>query len=733
MNNKNSLGGGLRQRFLPELVNAHASEHPDSVVFTFLRNGQKVAGQLDFRQLDRRARQIASHLQTLTQRADRVVLACPPGLEYITAFLGCLYAGMIAVPALPPGGGDSVARLRGIMSDAQPRAVVTATEKIPALESLLEELGLGTQSCTCITSEMLGQDSTPIDLLVEVHEQDIAFLQYTSGSTGDPKGIMVSHGNIIANLSGISSFVGMRPGDTAVSWLPPHHDMGLIGGVLYTMYAGFHCVQMTPGAFLMRPHRWLQAISKYRARFTGAPNFAFELCLSRIQQKHRQELDLSTLRVVFNGAEPVRAETMRQFVEAFADCGLQDDVFRPVYGLAESTLQVSGSVPASVGEPALIMHAEPNALQQGKLQSAPATRPGVNLVSVGQSLDAEHKLRIIDPLTRQPCEESEVGEIWVHGPSVAQGYWQRSTDSETIFRSKVLGETGHYLRTGDLGVQHKNELYIVGRIKDVLIFQGRNLHPQDIEQLVDRLDPAFVRQGAAAVSIQGKSGERLVIVQEVHPRKEPCLVGLPERVRAELADQFGIMDLAEIWLVRPGRLPRTSSGKIQRRRCHELLLSGQIEAVWSWSDDSAIARVRDRSRISGESEKVFDSESLLPQVATICKECLDLTEIHPDEDFFTLPGAHSLAATQVMSLIRERLDIDMPVRALYEAPTVRQLAQAIIGEIDRKQKEPSRESVSGVPELKAGSWRSGDLSLASFAQLRLWFLDQMEPGDPFYN
>ncbi|PUE53048.1 hypothetical protein B9Z45_13195 [Limnohabitans sp. 2KL-17] len=711
-----------RQRLLPEVVSEHAQTRPGAAAFTFLEDGQTPSGQLDYRVLDERARQICAHLQALASRGDRVVLACPPGLDYITAFLGCLYAGMVAVPALPPAGAESVARLRGILVDARPRVALCAAPALATLDRVLDEAGLNSQACARVALQDLGRgaaSAAPVTL--EAHE--LAFLQYTSGSTGDPKGVMVSHGNIVANLLGIAASVGMAPDDTAVSWLPPHHDMGLVGGVLYTVHAGFHCVHMPPAAFLMRPHRWLRALSTYRARFTGAPNFAYELCLSRIQDRHREGLDLSSVRVMFNGAEMVRAATLRRFVSAFAGCGLRSDVFHPVYGLAEATLQVSGNAARPLGEPAHILRAQPQALQQGMLETADQDSPVIDLVSVGQSLDAEHRVRIVDASTGRPCEDGQVGEIWVQGPSVAQGYWQRPQDSDAIFRATLAADPRPCLRTGDLGVMREGELFVVGRLKDVLILQGRNLHPQDLEQVVEALDSAFVRHGTAALPIDGEGGERLAIVQEVHLRSEPRVEGLPERVRAALADRFGVMDLAELWLVRPGRLPRTSSGKIQRRRCRELLRNGQIDALWSWrAASSAPASM-------GEDASADDAQ--LAAVTAICQECLGLSCIAPDANFFTLPGAHSLAATQVMSLLRERLGVDLPVRALYDAPTLRQLSAAVASALSCAT-EPIAEAAA-EPALRAREWAAGEVAAASFAQQRLWLLDQMEPGDPLYN
>lgn len=728
MTTENEIQGNMPMRLLPEVLSAHAGLRPDALAFTFLEDGQTVSGQLSYHALDLRARQIAAHLQTLTQRGDRVVLACPPGLDYISAFFACLYAGTVAVPALPPGGAESVARLAGIMRDAQPQVAVVPAEKLQAFERIRDEAGSAAHPCTCIALEDLGRTASPAQTPVALDARELAFLQYTSGSTGSPKGVMVSHGNIVANLACIAAFVRMQPGETSVSWLPPHHDMGLIGGILYTVFSGFHSVQMPPAAFLMRPHRWLHAISTYRARFTGAPNFAWELCLSRVQERHRQGLDLSTLRIAFNGAETVRASTLRRFVAAFSDCGLRPDIFRPVYGLAEATLQVSGSAERSADEPARVLRTDTFALQGNCLQEAAEGSAALDLVSVGRTLDPAHRVQIVDPATGQPCTEGQVGEIWVNGPSVAQGYWGRPQDSEATFRATPVGDTRHYLRTGDLGVLHKGELYIVGRNKDVLIFQGRNLHPQDIEHLVEKLDPAFAHHGTAAVSVAGETGERLAIVQEVHLRAEPRIEGLPERMRAALAEHFGIMDLAEIWLVRPGRLPRTSSGKIQRRHCRELLLAGQIEAVWYW-------RAAEAAPPAGTAEMTpvnADDDDVLPRVALICEQCLGLPAISPEADFFTLPGAHSLAATQVLSLVRERFGVDLPVRVFYESPTIRGLAQAIAHE----QAARGLQGYAGGGQesgLRARTWTAGDVAPASFAQQRLWFLDQMEAGDPFYN
>jgi acyl-CoA synthetase (AMP-forming)/AMP-acid ligase II len=356
--------------------------------------------------------------------------------------------------------------------------------------------------------------------------------------------------------------------------------MGLVLKMLTPIYAGAHCVQFPPAAFLLRPYRWLKLISDYGARLTSGPNFAYALCVNKITEEQKSSLNLSTLEIALNGAEPIRPNTLRRFAAAFAASGLRPEALKPGYGLAEATLFVSGSPNCHAGQPFTVALSKA-ALAQGRAEFAEDSTSMVEVVSTGP-VGAAHQAMIVDPESLTLKAGREVGEIWLRGPSIAQGYWERPEETARTFGARLPGDQSLYLRTGDLGFIHLGELYVTGRIKEVMIFNGRNVYPQDIEATVEQVDRAFRANGCAVFSIDGEDSARLVIVQEVELRADPETTELTERIRAELTEQHETFDLAAILLVREGRIPRTTSGKIQRLQCKALFLANAIETLWAW-------------------------------------------------------------------------------------------------------------------------------------------------------
>ncbi|HYD81465.1 MAG TPA: amino acid adenylation domain-containing protein, partial [Paucimonas sp.] len=700
---------------------SEASADARRTAFTFLEDGEQVSGALTFGDLDRRARSIAAHLQQQgAAPGDRVLLVYPPSLEYIAAFYGCMYAGVIAVPALPPANARTLPRLQLIARDAQPRIALTLAAIAERIEQWRAESGvLG--ELDWLASDMQ-DDASERWQAPAPQPSDIAFLQYTSGSTGNPKGVMVSHGNIMANTRLLHATFHTQPEETLVSWLPPHHDMGLIGKILYPMYAGCHCVQFPPAAFLMRPYRWLKLLSDHRATGTAAPNFAYELCAAKVTEEQKRTLDLSALEFALNGAEPIRPATLQRFVDAFASCGLRPEALRPVYGLAESTLLVSASKRKPAGVMPALLPVSRAALASHAATAADAADDTIELVSAGVSESTDHDIVIVDPSTliRQP--EDAVGEIWVRGPSVAHGYWNRPDASRETFAAQVAGKGPAYMRTGDLGFLHRNELYITGRIKEMMIFNGRNLYPQDVEATIETMDAAFRANGCAVFALEKDAGSQLVIVQEIESRKTPATDGLAERLRAELSEQFQIFDVAAILLVKAGHVPRTSSGKIQRLRCRELFLSDGFAPLWTWhrqggEENAAPEAAAPFTAARSDTEK---------RLAAIWQELFDSEELSITADFFSL-GGHSLLATQMVSQIRTEFGLDLDLRSLFEAPTIETLA----ARIDALLREPAAASAADAMKI-APADRAAPLAL-SFAQQRLWFLDQLETGTASYN
>jgi acyl-CoA synthetase (AMP-forming)/AMP-acid ligase II len=565
-----------------DLLSYRAQMQPEQCAYTFLRSGETESGVLTYRDLDHQARVIAIHLQLLAAGGERALLLYPPGLEFITAFLGCLYAGVVAVPAYPPRPNQSLSRLQTIATDAQATIVLTTTSLLSSIERWLAE------EPELAAMPWLTTDNLPDSQGMEWQKPDLssdglAFLQYTSGSTGTPKGVMISHGNLIHNSAAIQRCFADTPTSRGVTWLPPYHDMGLIGGILQPLYVGAPTVLMSPVDFLQKPIRWLQAISHYRATTSGGPNFAYDLCIRKIKPEQLATLDLSSWEVAFTGAEPVRAETIDQFVETFKPCGFRREAFYPCYGMAETTLMVSGGSRTL----APVIHlVESTALEQNQVVAGRGEDTDRAIVGCGRSV-AHHQVAIVDPNTLTSCSEHQIGEIWVSGASVAQGYWGKPEQTQQTFQA-YLADTGEgpFLRTGDLGFLQNGELFITGRLKDIIIIRGQNHYPQDIEFTVENSHPALRPGCGAAFSVEIKGSERLVVVQEVersHIRKLDVreVVG---NIRQAIAARHDLQVYAAL-LVKTGSIPKTSSGKVRRHACKAAFLTGSLNVVEDWSEN----------------------------------------------------------------------------------------------------------------------------------------------------
>lgn len=563
MTTSGTLVDGLRWR---------AQHQPTHWALSFLQDREDDVHRVTYAELDHAARVIAAYLQRTVQPGECVLLAYPPGLSYITAFLGTLYAGTVAVPAYPPRPNRSRARFEAIARDAKPRLMLTSSD----LANVWQQIDGGVEpELQRVVTEDLTDASTdwrPPD----VGQTSLAFLQYTSGSTGAPKGVMISHGNLLHNLEVIQSRFEHSTQSVGVIWLPPYHDMGLIGGILQPLYVGFPVVLMSPLACIQRPLRWLQAITEYRATTSGGPNFAYDWCVDRIAEAKRTGLELSSWDVAFNGAEPISANTLDRFAEAFAPYGFRRQAFYPCYGLAESTLYVTGD--AKAADP--VIHSMNPSRDHGHARS---------LVGCGQP-DPEHQLIIADPETRSPCPEGVVGEIWVRGPSVAQGYWNRPTETEATFEAYLAASgDGPFMRTGDLGMQRQGELFVTGRMKELMIIDGRNLYPHDLEHAVIEHHAEFVPGGGVAFAIDVAGVERLVMVQEVTRAclQQKPLPPLVTAIRRAVATEYEV-SVYGVALVKPGSIPKTSSGKPQRLQCRQMYLQERLGAVLTWQ-----AEVRD--------------------------------------------------------------------------------------------------------------------------------------------
>jgi acyl-CoA synthetase (AMP-forming)/AMP-acid ligase II len=586
-------------RTLVDLLGARSVEQKSDVAFTFLVDGEHEGPRYTFGELDARARAIASTLRERgVGQGERALLLYPPGLDFIPAFFGCLYAGVIAVPAYPPQPSQAsrtLPRLLSIVADADVAIVLANTNVVDAAARMMREApGLG--SIPWLATDALADDSAADWREIAIDPDDLAFLQYTSGSTASPRGVMVSHANLLHNLAYASHAADRDRSTRSVSWLPVIHDMGLIEGVLGPVFGGYAAYLMAPASFLHRPIRWLRAITRYRASTSGGPNFAYDLCVRKITDAQRGELDLSSWRAAYNGAEPIRAETLEAFHARFKDVGFQWSSFYPVYGLAESTLLVSTG--GREYEP-VIRDVLSDALARGQLRASRArssaqTRP---LVSSGP-VSFGTRVLIVDPATRQPCGDGRVGEIWVESPSVACGYWRRENETRDTFHGRLVGGEGPFLRTGDLGALHDGELFIAGRLKDVLIVRGFKHYPQDLEHTAERQHAAIRPGCSAAFSIDGEGGEAVVLALEVDSRQTPqldepaerdaFLASLVDRVRAAIVDHHGIQ-LAAVSVLSRGAVPKTSSGKLRRRACRDAFCSGSLDEMARWVADPELA------------------------------------------------------------------------------------------------------------------------------------------------
>jgi len=644
---------------LVELLDHRAVRQGDDVVFRFVSGDGTEEASLTFRELRVRAHAIAAGLRAHVEPGDRVVLLVPPGLDYVASFFGCLCAGAVAVPAYPPNPRRADPRVHRIIADSRARVALVHSSLAARLESWLALGDAPPQVRWLDVSELRGAATSAPPA---VSGAELAMLQYTSGSTGEPRGVMLTHASLLHNSSVIHRVSAHRPGDNGVFWLPPFHDMGLIGGIVQPVYAGLPSTLMAPATFLQRPLVWLEAMSKYRATTSGAPNFAYDLCVDRTTEEERASLDLSAWRTSFNGAEPVRADTIARFVEAFAASGLRRDVVVPCYGLAEATLIVSGG-PAEHEPPALRVGRR--ALERGRLRAPSAGEDDAVLVPSGRPAE-EHEVAIIDADSITAVGDGDIGEIWVSSPSVARGYWGRPQETTATFGARLAGGETTWLRTGDLGALRDGMLVVTGRLKDLVILQGRNYYPHDIELAAERSHPDLRPGFSAAFCVGGERSEELVLALEVsrHHRAADDET-LFQAVRTELADTVGVVP-NEILLLRQNTIPRTSSGKIQRGACRASFLDGTLEVIGRWRPD----------RVAQATDDGDPTPSINDFLLTWVREELEIepAKLHADTPLLDL-GIDSLAATRLVVALEARLGRRVEVAELWSQPTVGALAR----------------------------------------------------------
>jgi phthiocerol/phenolphthiocerol synthesis type-I polyketide synthase C len=694
---------------LVEMLQVRANELSELPLYTFLVDGEKEERTFTYRQFEEQARRIGAFLQKEGFAGQRALLLYAPGLEYIAAFFGCLFAGVIAVPAYPPDPyrlSRTLPRLQAIIKDSQAKLVLT-TEEIRSMAEMVFSEDPALRSLRWQSTDQLKETLTLDWKEPSISGDSLAFLQYTSGSTGTPKGVMLSHGNLLQNLALIRQafeIPSYHEGKGA-SWLPPYHDMGLIGGILEPLYAGGSTVLLSPLTFLQRPFTWLQAISRHRASISGGPNFAYEMCLRKITPEQRASLDLSHWTLAFSGAEPIRASTLDRFAEVFGPCGFKREAFYPCYGLAEGTLIVSGGrkIDPPVIKKVLRSELKKNRAVESFDNNEEETK---TVVGCGKCLPGQ-KIVIVDPESLRPCAPGEVGEIWVSGPSVAQGYWKREELSEKVFRARLEGEESgvrsqesgggdfkkYFLRTGDLGFLKDGELFVSDRLKDLIIIRGQNHYPHDLELTVEKSHSSLRPGCGAAFSIEEEGEERLIIVQELErigiknpepPDYQEVIVAIRQAVTQQ--HEVGVYAIS---LIKAGSIPKTSSGKISRYACREGFLEGGLEVMHEWKKrqetvKSLISPSPQPSPVQGEGVRSSKAEEiekwLVEQIAQRLGIEQNSLDVHQP---FARYGLDSKELVSLSGDLENWLKRSLSPTLLWQYPTLATLAEYLSSEPDR--------------------------------------------------
>ncbi|MFI6875996.1 amino acid adenylation domain-containing protein [Streptomyces sp. NPDC050400] len=682
-----------------ETLRGRAASTPHRLALEFELSETEIRAYT-YAELDRGARTVAALIQQRVGPGDRVMLLHQPGPDYVTAFFGCLYAGAVAVPVYPPLGANGLERVRAIAADCAAELALVDTGTLALIDARRDRLDLSVPLEWVTTDDATNAPEDWQD--PQASPDDLAFLQYTSGSTGTPKGVMLSHANLVHNSATIGQAVGLDESDRAVSWLPPYHDMGLIGGILQPVHAGFPCTLLSPMTFLHQPMRWLRALSRTRATVTAAPDFAYAEVLRRAVPGDRDDLDLSALRHALTGAEPVRRATLDAFADAFRDNGFRRSAFYPCYGLAEATLFVTGRADPTT-EPTVLRLRRAD-MDQGRAVVAAPDEPAVELTACGWAHHQDLVL-IVDPATGEPRPEGGVGEIWVSGPTVAAGYWNRPEQTAETFAGVARGYPDRaFLRTGDLGFRHGDELYVNGRIKDLIVVRGRNLYPPDIELTAERAHPLLHPGRGAALAVDDGTTEQVVLVHEVvRGFREEDGPAVAAAVREAVTAEHGLA-LADVVLVRTGKIPRTSSGKVRRAECRTRLLAGVFQPVGAEQP--------------AEETRQPDWAGIVP--VELAELVADALETDPSALVVDTPLVRqrldSLRAVRLRSALLETRGVSVPLPRFLDGLTLRDLAAFQPG-------EPVRETAETADP---------DSAAVTPDQERMWLLDQMGAGDAYH-
>jgi amino acid adenylation domain-containing protein len=702
---------------LVDLLQHRVACQPNQRCFTFLENGTIEVEILTYRELDLRARAVAASLQDRIEPGNRVLLLYPPGLDFITAFFGCLYAGIVTVPASPPKPNQKFSRLNGIIENAQPALILSPLSLVASVERMT--------TIMCLATDRIPEDLAAGWEKPRVESDSLALLQYTSGSTSMPKGVMVTHRNLLQNSECINRAFELTEESRSVSWLPSYHDMGLVDGIIQPIYGGFAGFLMAPASFLQSPILWLQAISYYRATHSGGPNFAFDLCVSKTTMAQREALDLSCWIGAYNGAEPVRAGTLRRFCDVFKTSGFRPQFFFPCYGLAEATLMVTGGL--LVDQPTEYK-VQPTQFEQHRIVEATLSdEKTITLIGSGR-VNLDTRVIIVDPDSLTQCDSDQVGEIWVSGVSVATGYWREPELTEKTFQARLKQNMGGpFLRTGDLGFIRGDELFVTGRLKDMFIVRGRNHYPQDIELTAELSHPAFRAGCGAAFTVELDDNQQLVFIQEVE-RKYLSHLNVEEiatSLRRTIAQDHDL-HISTVVLLRPGTIPKTSSGKIQRNQCRTAFLTRTLVEVGSSTsplqDCSSHIEIPNREQLAWLSP-LEQRECLVDYLHQVASQVLRASDKWwgPEEGFSAV-GLDSLGAMELKYRVEKDLDIVVPMVAFLRDASIREVADEILGLLGTK---PPESVIRASPNEIEYPLSRG--------QNALWFLERSAPNDTIFN
>jgi acyl-CoA synthetase (AMP-forming)/AMP-acid ligase II/acyl carrier protein len=669
-------------RSLNAVLRQHFAGAPHQIAFTF-NSGDGDPERYSYAQFEHSVLALASDLTARKLGGSRALLLFNPGYDYVVAFFGCLFAGVIAVPAFPPLTNRDWPRLLNIVEDCGAETILTASF---LKSSIYDWVSANyTRKMHCIAVDQIDAPTTDVSLPRDINHDTIAFLQYTSGSTGNPKGVMVTHGNLLHNCAAILDAMGCDANSVGASWLPPYHDMGLIGGIISPLLARFPVHLMSPLTFLKKPMVWLQTISRERVTATAGPNFCYEYCVRRVSEKDLAKLDLSSLKVAGNGAEPIKAESLQRFAEYFAPAGFSLKTFLPCYGLAEGTLMIAG---CAVDEEPRIIDVDADAIARNRFLPAQEGGKRLSLVTAGTCV-TDTEVFIVDAATKTEAAEGVIGEIWARGPGVAVGYWQRPETSDEVFNayfeSPSRGIVGPCMRTGDLGFIHEGQVVITGRAKEIIIIRGRNYYPQDIEWLAQQQNDIFRSSGGAAFSIDASDGEALVLTQEVSRaamktiNDDAAFNALVQSINQALGEQIGIQ-LHALCLIEQGTLLKTSSGKIQRVGMRQAWLDGSLSVVRQWQ--RATPGTAAAKAVVAEEEPHIDfmhadyalTQLLVQWVAEAL--AVPVSEIDIDAPFSAL-GLDSVQGVEIAAKLEKHLDQSLPSTLLFRYPTINDLVAFI--------------------------------------------------------